>query len=487
LTLRRRAPTEPTGRDDEKSAEGSLRQRIYRSGRFLVARQVIGMVVKLAGILVVTRLIGPDAYGLFAAVAGVTAVLSTVAIFGIDVQLVRTSPTPAADNTAFTVLLASSVTLGAGAALGAPLLGSWLRDDAVVAPMRTVALLLPVMVAVVPARARLERDLRFGALAGAELAADTVVYAVSIPLAVAGAGVWAPVGGLAARQLVLAGSTLALAKARLRPRLDRQELAALVRFGSGYSAGKWLSLVGQLINPIVVGRLVGPVGVGQVALATRVIEQLGAVKQATMRLATAAFAKLDDDRDRLRSAHAEGVLVQVIGSVPLYAVAAFAAPWVVPVAFGSDWQPAVELIGLLAVAASIGTLFNLGPPMLRVRGRNAPVARLRALQVTALLGTTLLAVPSLGVIGYGLARLARTVPFLSIHRELTRWYQPDYRSGARWVIGLLPMMAAGWLPALARPLLLIGPLALAFLPSTRAELASVVAQATSRRRPAPLT
>lgn len=446
-----------------------------------MARQIVGMVVKLAGILVVTRLIGPDAYGLFAAVAAVTTVASTVAIFGIDVHLVRAPAGPAAENTAFTVLLGSSITLGLLAAAGAPLLGSWLRDDALVAPMRAVAVLLPVMVAVVPARARLERELRFGAVAGAELAADAVVYAVSIPLAIAGAGVWAPVGGLAARHVVLAGVTLTLAGAGLRPRLDRVELGALARFGSGYSAGKWLSLVGQLANPIVVGRLVGPVGVGQVALATRIIEQLGAVKQATMRLATAALAKLDDDRDRLRAAHREGVLVQVIGAVPLYAVAAFAAPWVVPAAFGSDWEPAAGLIGLLAIAASIGTLFNLGPPMLRVRGRNGPVVRLRALQVAALLGTTALTIPSLGVIGYGLARLARTIPFLSIHRDLTRWYRPDYRAGARWVVGLTPMMVAAWVPAPARPALLLGPVVLALLPSTRAEVVHVIGQAARGR------
>lgn len=473
--------TTSNGSADGAPIEESLRRQVYRSGRFLVGRQLVGIGIKLAGILVVTRLIGPDAYGTYAAAAAMAAVLSTVAVFGIDVQLVRAPNRAPTDDTAATVLLGSSMALAVAAFAAAPLLGSWLRTDAAVGPMRAVAALLPLMVIAVPARARLERDLRFGALAGAELGADLAVYAISIPLAVAGAGVWAPIGGLAARHTVLVGATSATARYRPRPALDRRELAALVRFGSGYSAGKWLSLVGQLVNPIVVGRLLGPVGVGQVALATRVVEQLGAVKQATMRLATAAFTKLGDDRDRLRTAHAEGVLVQVIGSVPLYAVAAFLAPWLVPFAFGSDWEPAAELIGLLAIAASIGTLFNLGPPMLRVRGRNGPVVRLRALQVTALLGVTMLTVPAIGVVGYGMARVARTIPFLAIHPELTRWYRPDYRAGARVVVALLPMMTAAWWPVTMRPILLIGPLVLAAMPSVRAELLTVVGEATRRR------
>ncbi len=468
-----------SGRGGDRADAGApLRHRVYQGGRFLVARQLVGMAIKLAGILVVTRLIGPDAYGIFAATAVVAAVLSTVAIVGIDVQLVRARPGSGTEPTALAVLLGSSVALGAAAVAGAPLLGAWLRADAAVAPMRTVAVLLPLMVVAVPARARLERDLRFGAVAGAELAADVAVYAVSIPLAVAGAGVWAPIGGLAARHVVLMAAIAILARYRPRLGLDRAELRELVRFGSGYSAGKWLSMFGQLINPIVVGRLVGPVGVGQVALATRVIEQLGAVKQATMRLAVAAFAQLDDDRARLRAAHAEGTLVQVIGSVPLAAVAAFVAPWAVPVAFGPDWEPVARLIGLLAIAASIGTLFNLGPPLLRVQGRNGPVARVRALQVGALVGTAVLVIPPLGVIGYGIGRLARALPFLLIHRELSRTFRPDYRAGVRWLVALLPMMTAAWWPAELRPVLLVGPVVLAALPATRAEVAAVVTNAT---------
>ena len=376
-----------------RSTGDSLRRQVYRSGRFLVARQLVGMAVKLGGILVVTRLIGPDAYGIFAAIAATAAVMSTVAVFGIDVQLVR-APSAEAERTATTILLLSSLALAAVGLVAAPLLGAWLRTDDAIAPMRLVAALLPLMVLAVPARARLERELRFGPLAGVDLAADLAVYVVSVPLAVAGVGVWAPIGGLAARHLVLTAATGALARYRPRPGLDRDELSELVRFGSGYSAGKWLSLVGQLVNPVVVGRLLGPAGVGQVALATRVIEQLGAVKQATMRLATAAFARLEGNADdssddsldrsldgsldhghdrgaRLRAAYAEGVLVQVIGAVPLYAAAAFVAPWLLPAAFGPEWRPAAGLIGFLAVAASIGTLFNLGPPLLRVRGRES--------------------------------------------------------------------------------------------------------------------
>ncbi len=448
---------------------------MYRSGRLLVARQLVGTVVKLVGILVVTRIIGPEAYGLFAAAVAVAAVLSTVAIFGVDVHLVRSPPQdPGAEHTAFTVLLASSLTLAGCAFVAAPVLGQWINAPEATSPMRTIALMLPVMVLPVPARARLERELRFGPLAGLDVAADLAVYAAAIPLAVAGAGVWAPVGGFVARHALLLTGAYRLSGYRPRLIIDREHLDDLRHFGSGYSAGKWVSVAGQLINPIVVGRLLGPVGVGHIAMTSRIIEQLGAVKQATVRLATAAFSKLHGDRERLRHAHAEGVLIQVMGAVPLYGAAAFAAPFILPTVFGSEWLPAVELLALLAIAASMGTVFNLAAPILRVLGRNAPVVKLRLWQVGALLVGTMLAVPAIGVSGYGLARMARTIPFLLVNRSLAAEFTPSYAAGVRWLAAFLPMMASAWSPAWLRPLLLLPPLLLLLIPARRHELSQVL-------------
>lgn len=461
------------------SDERSLRSQVYRGGRYLVARQLSGMLVKVLGILAVTRLIGPESYGLYAAAAAIGAVLSTMAIFGTDVHLVRNLPAkPVAEHTAFTMLLVSSLVLAVAGFAAAPILGTWLGSADATAPMRVVAGMLPIVVLSVPARARLERRFEFAALAGIEFGADIAVYGVAIPMAALGFGVWAPIGGFAARHVTILFSTYALSRYRPQIMLDRDELGSIGNFGAGYSAGKWLSLAGQLINPIIVGRLLGPVGVGHVAMTSRIIEQLGAVKQATVRLATAAFARLDGDRDRLRAAHSEGVLVQVLGSVPLYAAAAFTGPYLLPALFGSAWEPAVDLLALLAIAASVGTLFNLAAPILRVLDRNAPVARLRAWQVSSLVLVTTITVPTFGVAGYGFARLARTIPFVVANRAMSREFTPTYLAGFRWLLAFLPMMFSPWCPAILRPVLLLGPVAMTASTTGRRELTEVVKRAT---------
>ncbi|MBC7671326.1 MAG: polysaccharide biosynthesis protein, partial [Polaromonas sp.] len=45
----------------------TLRAQVVRGSAFLVIRQGVGVVIGVAGILLLTRLIGPAAYGTFAA------------------------------------------------------------------------------------------------------------------------------------------------------------------------------------------------------------------------------------------------------------------------------------------------------------------------------------------------------------------------------------------------------------------------------------
>lgn len=448
---------------------------MYRSGRALVVRQLVGALIRLAAMVAVTRLIGQESYGVFAAVAALAAVLSTAATFGADVHLTRVEQVDeATERSVLSLLVAASVVLGALAVATSPWYGRWLGAPEAVGPLRVAALLVPLGVLAVPARARLERGLDLRRLARAELGGDLIVPAVAIPLALAGAGVWAPLAGLLARSTWLAVATAVIA--RYRPRLgwDPDRLRAAGRFGATYSAGRWMTMASNLVNPVIVGGLAGPAGVASVAVASRAIEQLGAVKQAVVRLATPTLARFRHQPERLAAAHTEAMLVQIVGSVPLYAGLAFTGPWLVPQVLGSEWTATAEVLALLAVAASIGTVFNLYAPTLFVIDRAADVARLRLLQFAVLAGATLAAVPAVGVVGYGLARVLRCLPFGYAHRRLPRPMRPDHGSALRWLLWLLPPMASPWLAAGLRPVLLVPALVALLDRRTRDELAFVL-------------
>src|ERR1019366_10485991 len=70
-------------------ADVGMRKKVLRGGAFLTGRQVIGMAFSLAGVLLVTRVIGPRQYGLYSVAMGIVAFLCALGTWGLDVYLLR--------------------------------------------------------------------------------------------------------------------------------------------------------------------------------------------------------------------------------------------------------------------------------------------------------------------------------------------------------------------------------------------------------------
>src|SRR5271169_4592102 len=69
--------------------DGSLRKLILRGGGILYVRQVISIALNLLGILVITRVIGPEGYGAYAAASGIYLFVESLGEAGIEVYLIR--------------------------------------------------------------------------------------------------------------------------------------------------------------------------------------------------------------------------------------------------------------------------------------------------------------------------------------------------------------------------------------------------------------
>ncbi len=67
----------------------SLRSKVLQGGFYLAIRQGMGMLISLVGVLMITRAIGPEQYGLYASAFGLFYYLQNVSQLGIGVYLVR--------------------------------------------------------------------------------------------------------------------------------------------------------------------------------------------------------------------------------------------------------------------------------------------------------------------------------------------------------------------------------------------------------------
>jgi O-antigen/teichoic acid export membrane protein len=451
----------------------TLRETALRSGAHVLGREVVGLVIRFAGALLVTRIIGPSSFGLFAGALVVATVFSTAAQLGGEVYLIRREEEPSRRlyDEVFTVLLCSSAVAVLLGFVGSVAAAAVIDSSSAVVAFQVLLLWVPLSVLWAPAQAKLERAFRFRALAFLQVGSDAALYAVATALALAGVGVWAPIAGtVVSSGLFLVGSYV-LANYRPRIGLSRAGARDVGRFGLQFVPAPLLWTSANLINPLVVGAFLGSASVGYVALATRLADTAGFVLRATYRVSLVALSRVQSDTARLRRGFEEMLVLQAIGvGVPLVGLAV-AAPALVPLLFGDEWRPTLEVLPFVSFSLLMLGMFNTHLSLLYVLGRTLTTSTLAFVRFVLLGSAALVLVPSLELTGYGIAILVSTSAWVLADRSLRRRVSFHYGPAARWALVLTPPL---FIPLLDMPwaLVLLGPAAVLLLvdKASRAQL-----------------
>src|SRR3974390_2724091 len=91
--------------------DASITTRVVKGASFLFGREAMGSAVRLVGVIVVTRAMGPANYGVYTAALAFVTVVVTVSQMGSEIYLIRVKDTPSdrLNNEVFTLLLTTSV------------------------------------------------------------------------------------------------------------------------------------------------------------------------------------------------------------------------------------------------------------------------------------------------------------------------------------------------------------------------------------------
>jgi O-antigen/teichoic acid export membrane protein len=401
-----------------------------RGGAYLAARYGLGVFVSLGNMLVMTRWIGPHAYGLFVTAIGIVAFLSNLARAGVDIYLVRLEPAPDRRicDIAITLVLFMSAALSLLGAVSVPLLIRWFHGSEFVKPYFVLLLTIPVTSMTGIAMAKLERELNFRSVARIELGGQTAGLVISAILAGSAFGVWAPVAGQFAWQVYVLIATSAATRMVPRITFDLKEARAMLSFGIGFTSSMRVWQLRTLVNPLLVGRFAGADGVAFVALAVRIAEALGTLRLAAGRMAIAALARLQDKREQFRIAVERASLLQVMTQGPLLFAFSLAGPLIVRHVIGVRWMPILLLYPFVAAGVLVNSVYNLQASALFVMGRHWTVMRSYTLHVTVLGAGTLLLLPRLGISGYGWAELLACGGYFILHSALKKAIGFSYKS-----------------------------------------------------------
>jgi O-antigen/teichoic acid export membrane protein len=252
--------------------------------------------------------------------------------------------------------------------------------------------------------ARLQKALDFRRCALVEAAQVLTYPALTIPLAVTGAGAWALVVGQAGA--AAAGALAAWLLSAWRPRLrefDWETGRALLRYGRPLVWSNLLGMVNDRVDNWVVGRVLGPTALGLYVMAFRLatLPRTG-FTFVVSRVLFPAMTTLQGDERRMREAFLRALHWVAACAIPASVALAMLAPDIVAVALGPGWGGVVTPLRVLTGFALVASLAATTGDVFKATGRSVLIFRI-GLVHSAVLWTGLALLAPRGVAWTGLA------------------------------------------------------------------------------------
>jgi O-antigen/teichoic acid export membrane protein len=356
-------------------------------------------------LLILARLLAPEAFGLLAIAAIAVSVLMRLSDFGMIPALVqRRDATAAQHDAAWTVNLTRAFFVVLALVLAAPLVARLFGEPAAAPIIQALALRPLIDSAASIGIAKLTRELRFRELAliyvpGA--LTDVLVAVTSAPYI----GVWALVAGALAGSATTVIVSYWLAPHRPRLVFDWAAIAPLIHFGRWVLMASIVALAGTFATQLAVSRSLGAAALGLYFLALKIaflpIEAAGSIVGA---VAFPMFARLRDDAAGTATAFATVLGGLCLLLVPAYALLFVLAPELEQ-ALGERWVGTAPVIRILAIAGVTAILGELLVPLLMGRGHADRAFTLEVVQTGVLLLVLLPAIALFAIDGAALSWL----------------------------------------------------------------------------------
>lgn len=323
--------------------------------------------------IVLARILLPADFGVVAAATVLISLAQVLCELGLAKALVqRPGDIAEAADTAFWLNAGFGLLLMGALLLLAPAVAAFFGEPRVGPALR---LLSPVMLlsalSAVP-MALLQRAFRFKLLFWVRLVASGLPALAALPIALAGGGHWALVGGTLLGQAAQAAVLWWAGGWRPRRAFSRPLAGELLQFG------RWALLAGLLgwgygwLDAVVVGRFLGAHEMGLYRTgSTLVTLAFGLLFSPLLPVLYSLFSRAQHDLPFLRDSLLTVVRAASLVALPL-AMALYAARgWLAPGLLGERWREAGPVIGILALAQGASWLVAFNGELYRAVGRPA--------------------------------------------------------------------------------------------------------------------
>jgi O-antigen/teichoic acid export membrane protein len=344
----------------------------YESG-WALATVVVALAAGLVRTLAVARWLDPAEIGVMGVALLAFGFAEAVSSTGVDTALVAARREVEDDlDPAFTLQLARGVGVSGLLWLAAPALALAFHAPGAVQVIRTVGLVAALRGLANPAVALVVRRLEFRRVFWWALPEVLTALGVTLALAFWHRDAWALAYGMVAGAAVGTLASYALVPRMPRLVFARERIMTLLRFGGWVSGSRALMYFSVNLDFAFIALTLGTRALGLYQLATRVAEiPIVTVTKAVSQVALPALTGVQESAEALRRTWRR-MLTRVFAANTAAAVLILLfASSAVPALLGRQWQPAVGLMRVLAVAMVFRGVIILAGQLFDASGRPA--------------------------------------------------------------------------------------------------------------------
>lgn len=416
-----------------------------RAGLWVFAGKASHQLVRLALVVILARLLTPEAFGIVASAHIILALSEVVVRFGIGAALIQTNELPRrVERAAQTIMLALAAVMSGLLMLAAPAFGAVMQVPELVAimPVMLASFMLSAFTSV-PSNL-ISRDMSFRYLAKVDVLSFSVGYgAVSVVLALLGFSYWSLIIGTLAQSVL--STLLLLGRRPVWPTLDlrKAEIMPLLRFGGGVFLAQMASNVAQRADNIVVTSTMGPAALGYYSRAYGLMDLSNSLLGSVFReVLFSGFSKQRreglEETDRAKTflnAHAFAAFL----ILPISALMYLLAEEIVLILLGDQWVQAVPVLQVLALGMFFRLGYKVSGSLLLASGKIVLLALMSLLYALMVVAFTLIGART------GIEGIAWGVTVaLACHHVLLLVIASDLRSSLvrRYMFAILPFAVA---------------------------------------------
>jgi O-antigen/teichoic acid export membrane protein len=423
------APPDPPTADRPAVAGGELRRQIVRGTVInAVALATVDLLVLAQG-LIVTRLLGPAAIGLYGIVTVTTMTVVALKRVGVDEAFVaQDEPEQALEfQRAFTIELAISAVFSLVLCALAPVVAAVYGDSRLL-PLMAATAYLPLAFALQAPTWIFFRRMDFARQRLLQGVVPVVTFVVTVPLAAAGAGVWSLVIGPAAGNLAGIVAAVAASPYPLALRWDGPTARRYLRFSAWVLVASLASLVVLQGQILAIDLSDGLRAVGFITLAATFARYVDRADQVVTVTIYPAICAIRDRTAALTELFVRSNRATLLWTLPAAAGIVLFARALVDHVLGSAWDDAVVLMQGLAVAAALQQVGFNWFSFYRAHGNARPGAVEQVWGAAAFLAFAVPGLVAAGFTGFVVGRCAGVLVQLGVRARYVRALLPSVRA-----------------------------------------------------------